>query len=127
MRTHINNKVYDTSTAKQIFLVANEYSKNDLRYQEIGVFKKQTGEYFLYQFMAQRGIISPLSYAKAKEFTGIYGSNEEYNKEFGLVVDTTTVSSRFDLPLDVKKKLEILASNRGQSRTQVLIDLIRSV
>ena len=85
MRTHINNKVYDTSTAKQVFLVANEYSKNDLRYQEIGVFKKQTGEYFLYQFMAQRGIISPLSYAKAKEFTGIYGSNEEYNKEFGCI------------------------------------------
>lgn len=127
MRTHINNKVYDTSTAKKVLLVANEYTKSDLRYQELGIYKKSTGEYFLYQYTCERGIITPLSYQKAKEFVSLYGTPEEYEKEFSIPDSQGVTSVRFDLPLDVKRKLDMVASSRGVSKTQCLIDIIRSV
>lgn len=127
MRTHINNKLYDTATAKKIFHTSNNLSTSDLRYQEVGVYKKQTSEYFLYQCIGTQGIITPITYEQAKDYTLNYGTKLEYDKEFGVVSDSETTFMRFELPLDVKRKIDMLASMSGKTKTQVVIDIIRSV
>lgn len=43
------------------------------------------------------------------------------------VSDSETTFMRFELPLDVKRKIDMLASMNGKTKTQVVIDIIRSV
>lgn len=43
----INNRMYDTETAKQLGYWSNEYNYNDLYFAEETLYQKNTGEYFL--------------------------------------------------------------------------------
>ena len=48
MRKIINGKMYDTETAKEIGQASNNLSSSDFRYYEEKLFRKKTGEFFLY-------------------------------------------------------------------------------
>ena len=123
MRTHINNKLYDTDTATRILYLTNSYNLTDIRYQEISIYRKKTGEYFLYRSNRLSGAITPLSYNEAEQYIREYGTEEVYQKEFGY--EQGVLSLRFNIPKDVKKKLDKIASIKGKPRTQCIIDLIR--
>ena len=48
MRKIINGKKYDTETAEQLASYWNELSTRDFRHMTERLFRKKTGEYFLY-------------------------------------------------------------------------------
>ena len=48
MKKIINGKKYDTKTAKEMGCWSNNYYCNDFNYCEETLYRKKTGEYFLY-------------------------------------------------------------------------------
>lgn len=99
MRKIINGKMYDTNTAKVIGTWSN-YKYGDFNYCEETLYKKKTGEYFLY---GEGGALSkyakscgnndtcggsefiPLSKNEAKKWMECNTSAEKYIAEFGEV------------------------------------------
>lgn len=128
MKTHINNRLYDTATAKVVLLInnADTYAPTDLRYHEVGIYKKKTGEYFLCHKTGVDGRITPISYNEAEGYVMTYGTKEDYIREFG-VADSTPQALKITLPRDIRNKLDRLAVSKGQSRNQCIIDLIKAV
>lgn len=49
MKKIINNKKYDTETATCLAKISRGY-RSDLKYDEEALYRKKTGEYFLYGF-----------------------------------------------------------------------------
>lgn len=48
MKRIINGRLYDTDTAKEIGCYENGYGAGDFRYYYECLYRKKTGEYFLY-------------------------------------------------------------------------------
>jgi hypothetical protein len=48
MKKIINKKLYDTDTAKELAVWDNDYYPNDFNYAVERLYRKRTGEYFLY-------------------------------------------------------------------------------
>ena len=47
MKAIINGKRYDTQTATEIDHYSNQYSRNDFKYYEEGLYKTKAGNWFL--------------------------------------------------------------------------------
>lgn len=100
MKKIINGKMYNTGTAKEIARWENCYPSCDFRYCEETLYKKKTGEYFLY---GMGGALSkyarscgsngssggsefvPLSENEAKEWMEHNADADDYVTEFGEV------------------------------------------
>lgn len=99
MKKIIDGKLYNTETAKKIATWSNTYGHGDFKYCEETLFKKKTGEYFLY---GEGGALSkyarscgnnscggnefiPLSENEAKEWMEIHADADDYIAEFGEV------------------------------------------
>lgn len=100
MKKIINGKMYNTETAKEVATWSNSYNFGDFNYCEETLYKKKTGEYFLY---GMGGALSkyarscgsngssggsefvPLSENEAKEWMERYADAEDYIAEFGEV------------------------------------------
>lgn len=98
MKKIINGKMYNTETAKEVATWSNSYNFDDFNYCEETLYKKKTGEYFLY---GMGGALSkyarlcgsngsgggsefvPLSENEAKEWMERYADAEDYIAEFG--------------------------------------------
>ena len=105
MKKIINGKKYDTKTAKEIFTGTNGKFPNDCFYAEETLYKKRTGEFFLYNVgdriysdFVQRwselvhGETSrihdgfmPVSESEAKEWAEEAMSGDSYEETFGEV------------------------------------------
>lgn len=100
MKKIINNKVYDTSTAECVGEWSNGDYPNDLQYCSEGLYRKRTGEFFLYGEggpMSKYSIpsgnnhwrygekIIPLTYQAAQEWAEEHLDGEEYKEIFGAV------------------------------------------
>ena len=48
MRKNIDRKMYDTETAELLASSSNGYGHGDFRYMEEQLYRKKTGEFFLY-------------------------------------------------------------------------------
>lgn len=98
MKKIINGKKYDTDTAKIIAEWNNGYCCGDLKYCSETLYKKRTGEYFIYgyggamsKYSESQGNnnwtcgeeIIPVSYKAAKEWTETNANTETYESEFG--------------------------------------------
>ena len=97
MKKIINGKTYNTETAKAVSVWCNgEYG--NMSYVEETLYKKKTGEYFLYGMSGATGKYAEsigcnsknggskfISYTEdqAKEWLEKYGTAEEYIEEFG--------------------------------------------
>ena len=97
MKKIIDGKMYNTDTAKAISIWnAGQYGGHD--YIEETLFKKRTGEYFLYGFSGAFGKygkyidintcsggsrITPYTEMEAKRWLEKYGTADEYVAEFG--------------------------------------------
>ena len=48
MKKIINHKMYNTETAERLASSSNGYGYDDFRYMEEQLYRKKTGEFFLY-------------------------------------------------------------------------------
>ena len=48
MKKIIKGKVYDTDTAQKVAEYSNNYPRSDLHFYEEELYRKKTGEFFLY-------------------------------------------------------------------------------
>lgn len=125
MRKYINNKMYDTQSAVCIFKKKSEgLNKNHIAYEEVAIYRKKQGEYFLYNYRGLKADIVPLSYEQAVQYVKTYGSVDEFNKAFSVSSTKGTTSIRVIVPKSIKKKLDIICSQRGITQTEFIENCI---
>lgn len=99
MRKVIKGKLYDTTTARLVMHWSNGYYSNDFHHVTEMLFRKRTGEYFVYgeggamsKYAESCGQnqwkggedIRPLTYDEAKVWMEEHGTAEAYEREFGI-------------------------------------------
>lgn len=99
MKKIINGKKYDTDTAKCVGDWTNGYGGNDFHYVSESLYRKKTGEFFLYgeggamtQYAESDGDaycggaeIIPLTEKRAKEWAEKHLDCDDYESIFGVV------------------------------------------
>ena len=143
MNKIIKGKRYDTETAQEICCASSNVGRNDFSFWEETLYKKRTGEYFLY---GEGGAMSkyrtaidqnswsggekifPLSLEEAKEWAEKHMTADEYENEFGLVEDTPEKIIRtFSLYECDYTKLKERALQKGVSMSDLITDLIKAM
>ncbi|KRL70743.1 hypothetical protein [Ligilactobacillus saerimneri] len=147
MKKRIKGLEYNTETARQIANIS-EYSKRDYCHFEETLYRKRTGEFFIYgsgnaeskygkafedSFTSGEGI-KPLSFDEAKKWyktilddpsTSYYGFTEKQYKE---LFSTAGSSEKTVLSLSISKKakkaLLDMATKEGKSQSEVVENLI---
>lgn len=102
MKKIINGKVYDTKKAKEMGSYANYGSWRDFNHLEETLYKKKTGEFFLFgeggpatRYAEPEGQnswsggsrIMPMTYDEAKAWAEKHLDAEEYEEIFGEIVE----------------------------------------
>jgi hypothetical protein len=102
MKKIISGKVYDTKTAKELASWRNAGSWRDFSHKEETLYRKKTGEFFLYgqggpmtNYAEATGTnswsggerIMPLSFAEAREWAEKHLDGDEYEAIFGEVTE----------------------------------------
>lgn len=116
MFKRIGNKIYNTETAKELAKQTHEV-----------LYKKRTGEYFLYDKSEEK--IIPFTYKQAKvwlrELVDKDNNHEVlYNREFSTLNNQKIASTHLDLSRKAKRKLQRLAYEKGVSITKLVEELI---
>mgnify|MGYP000083951940 CR=1 FL=1 len=98
MKKIINGKRYNTETAMLLYEYVSDYSRSDGNYYKESLYKKRTGEYFLFgeggglspyaEYLSGYGCytygydIRPLSFKEAQKWAEDHMEVEEYDKIF---------------------------------------------
>lgn len=97
MKKIINGRIYDTETAEEIKTYFSNFAQTDFNYFEETLFRKRTGEFFLFgeggpaspyarrvesHAWASGSAIEPLTEAKAREWLEEKADAETYLKYF---------------------------------------------
>lgn len=99
MKKIINGKLYDTDTAKEVGYCTNGYGAGDYLYYDESLYRKKTGEYFLYgsggagsKYSEWRGntgtgiqVIIPYTEEEAKKWAVENMDADDYMELFGTV------------------------------------------
>ncbi len=141
MKKVIGGKRYDTDTAKEVAYFEADYLPSDLDWWQETLYRKNTGEFFLYgegnartQYAKEAGInnwragsrIIPLSVDEAKAWAEKYLSADEYEKIFGEIDESAekkTVS--FSLSETVIEQISRLAAEYKVSKSEVIEMLVK--
>lgn len=141
MRKIINGKKYDTDTATEVGNWDNGAGLRDFRYCEETLYRKRTGEYFIYGYghamsrYAERcgdmwgagSAIIPLTYDAARQWAEEHLDAEEYEKEFGEVSEGEsdgTVAMTFRVGEAAKVLLQRESSRTGRSQSEIVDSLL---
>ena len=140
MKKIINNKVYDTDTAKELASWSSD-NANRLDYIDETLYRKKTGEYFLLgeggprtQYAREAGTnswssgdrIMPMTYQEASDWAQSRLSGEKYEELFGAVrEDDSRRTVTYSLAVASVDKLRRLAEQRGISASELLDQLIQ--
>lgn len=140
MKKIINGKVYSTDTAKKVATYYSNYPRNDFHYYEEELYRKKTGEFFLYgegnaasPYSERCGMnewcggskIIPLSFKEAQEWTEKHLDGEEYCEIFGEPDEAAE-----DVLLGVRvsaaaaHKLKELSMMTGRSKNKIIEEMI---
>lgn len=139
MKKIINNKRYDTDTAREI----GEYSymnRRDFAYFCETLYCKRTGEYFIYgeggpaskyaetvgqnEWCGGERII-PMSYEKAREWAERHLDADDYEKEFGEVAeDDSTETVTISLPAATIARIRRKAQEEGRSVSAIIGEMV---
>ena len=139
MKKIINNKVYDTSTAREIG--CNSYSNpRDFHYWCETLYCKRTGEHFLhgeggpmsrYSEQIEQNLwsggekIIPLSYENARKWAEENLTADEYEKEFGAITEGETAEAiNISMPAALIAKLRRKAQEEGISISKIISSMI---
>lgn len=140
MKKIINQKRYDTETAKSCGSWGNDYSKRDFQWCEETLYQKKTGEFFLYgeggpmskyaERVGNSGWSSgerlmPLTYDEARQWAEEKLSVDEYEEIFGEVTeDGSKVTVTLSLPAHAVAQLKKMSSRTGQTQSDLIAGLI---
>lgn len=140
MKKIINGKVYDTSTAEKSATASSGGSYRDFTYWREALYRKKTGEYFLYgeggpmsryakscgqnEWSGGEEII-PLSYEAAQKWAEKHLDGDEYEEIFGEVAedDSKTVVS-YSIPADLVERVKREAQRRGMGISDLVAELL---
>lgn len=139
MKKIIEGKLYDTETAREVG--CDSYSnRRDFHYWSETLFKKRTGEFFLYgeggaasKYSVSCGQnewrggekIIPLSYKAAQEWAEEHLDADDYQAIFGEISeDGEDVMISVKLPAAVDAKVRRMAAEKGISLTAMIISLV---
>lgn len=142
MKKVIRGRLYDTEKA---VLVGEFYDEampeEDLSFYREELYRKRTGEYFLYgtgnagsKYSVWRGStasgaeeIVPLTYKQAQEWAEEYLPAEIYQKEFGIPErnDDKIVMS-FNLKIGNIEKLKVISSKQDKPMSSIIDELIEN-
>lgn len=143
MKKVIHGKLYDTDTAKQIAYKAGGAEFNtDFNYWCETLYRKKTGEYFLYceggpltEYATHSGTssgwgetIRPLSFTEAREWAEENMDGDAFIKEFGEPEeDYSRKTVTFSLKASNIEVLKKKASESGKSMSQLIDELIEAL
>lgn len=142
MRKIINNRAYDTDTAKELGSWSTAYSARDFRSFSETLYQKRTGEFFLhgeggpmsrYSERAEGGCwrwgeaITPLTYDRARQWAERHLDAEDYEGIFGAVSedgesDDAIVTLR--LSAAVSKALGREMAKTGRTKREIVNDIL---
>jgi hypothetical protein len=145
MKKIIDHKSYDTATAREVGDWDNGLMLGDLDFCAETLYKKRTGEYFLYgeggprsRYSKQTGnnewsgadAIIPLDYSAAEKWAAEHMPTESYAAEFGPVDASDSddsVAVTFHISAAAKVKLDRAASKQGKTRGEIVDGLIMGI
>lgn len=154
MKKRIDTLLYDTDTAKELAQYISPFPYNDVRYYSEWLYKKRTGEYFLYgegnpgskwaekvpydnAYIAGADI-QPLTFEQAQDWfekannaDPELATDEVYDQEFGTLSNPNEakaekVQVKLYLNKLAKRKLERLAQKQGKTQSDIVESLIMS-
>ena len=141
MKKIINNKVYDTETAKMLGRMDNGFGYNDFDWVSESLFRKKTGEFFLLgeggartRYASNVGdnswssgsAIIPIGEERAREWAEHYLKADEYENIFGKVSeDGTTQLVTIDLPNEIVEAMNLEAERLKMSVPEYIEFLVR--
>ena len=132
MKKIINGKVYDTEKAKKVASWYSSYARNDFHYYEEELYKKKTGEFFLYgegnaaspysrscgqnEWCGGEKIV-PLTFKEAQEWAEKHLDGDDYCDIFGEPdEDAEDVTLGIAVSAEVAAKLRRAAAENGISQ-----------
>ena len=138
MKKVLNGKMYDTDTATLMAVWRNMGDTRNFSYCEETLYRKRTGEYFLYgyggpmtKYAVSTGsnswsggeMIIPLTLSAAQEWAEEHLDGDDYQKIFGEVAedDSRTVLS-VSLPASVASRIRMMASEKGISVSALIAE-----
>ena len=129
MKKYINGKVYDTATAKKVGDWDNGCLPGDFDYYRERMFRKKTGEYFLWSCTTFSGQdeIRPLTFDEAREWAEEHLDGDEYEEIFGAISDDGTdclISAV--VKASSRDRLRREAEKSGRSIGKILDELIEA-
>ena len=140
MKKIINNRKYDTETARKVGFACNNVSYSDFNWWEETLFCKRTGEYFLYgeggpmsRYAESQGdnswgfgnAIIPLTFNKAREWAEAHLTTDEYEAEFGEVTeDDSSEALSISLPASLVASLRRQAQETGVSLSALIASIL---
>lgn len=143
MKKIISGKKYDTDTARKVGEWSTEFGRNDFHYVIEELYRKRTGEYFLYgeggslsKYAEPVGLNSwqggcrlmPLSYDEALSWAERHLDVDEYEEEFGEVSESDDeVAVSFRITASAKAALDRECSRTGESRSAIVTTLLEGL
>lgn len=140
MKKIINGKSYDTNTAQKVGEWSNGLSYRDFGWVEETLYRKRTGEYFLFgeggpasRYSEATGSnswssgsrVMPLSYAEASKWAEEHLDGDEYEAIFGAVVeDDSKRTVAYSLTVGAIEKLRRMSEEQGRSASEILDAMI---
>lgn len=140
MKKIIDGKVYNTTSAEKIAEYSSVYARSDFNYYEETLFRKRTGEYFLYgsgnaasryaescgqsEWCGGERII-PLTLESAKKWAENHLDGDEYENIFGVVVeDEGVIAVSYRLNVSTVERIKRIAQERGISQLAIVQELL---
>ena len=123
MRKIINNRAYDTSSAKKVGEYESEVDGGS--YVFGGLYRKRTGEYFAETDGTVLGMvasITPLSYDEAREWAERHLTAESYEAEFGEPDEGETAVLSVTVPAATHRAIKDEATRRGCSMRDLIVE-----
>jgi hypothetical protein len=123
MRKIINNRVYDTGSAKKVGDYETEVDGGS--YVFGGLYCKRTGEYFAETDGTVLGMvatITPLSYDEAREWAETHLTAERYEAEFGTPDEGETAVLSLTVPAATYRAVKSEAARRGCPMRDLVVE-----
>lgn len=138
----INGKKYSTETAEQVGFYRNSPGRNDFHWVEETLYKKRTGEFFLFCEGGPASIyctwidshnrtsgdrIIPMTFEKARRWAEEHLEAEEYEEIFGEVEEGEMKGVMYSLPVNLIEKVKRKATERRITASQLVAELIEKM
>ncbi|MDO4432008.1 MAG: hypothetical protein Q4B80_01700 [Aerococcaceae bacterium] len=140
MKKIIQNKVYDTTTAKEIGTYKADYPVNAFAFYTETLYKKRTGEYFIHgkggglskyagTYNDMRGPgekIMPLTFDEARKWAEEKLKVVECEKEFGSSDEDGMTNIHLQIPTVLADKVEKEKSETGKPIRMIITEALES-